>query len=518
MAEPSAADDLKSFDVPDPPRPAGWKLRCLLSALVAFALAAGLLRALRLPHLMWVVEHHEGYRYDGIGYLKERVADWVEEEYDAATIRPYALAIEDPALRGRFHKALAGSGDPAQLDAMQAYVDAYASSYRLDSLLPEVTASMFALDKAQTPARLVSTYATTKESEYAAKLASALVEKIPPADLAPHVVAKVEDPVRRGRFHAALATTKDVAHVDAILAYAETVNLSGLSERDASIKSLAAFGPAATPRLEKVLAQTDSRALVSIAAEVLRTSDLPFLVKRTRDLLDEYDEGVPDLMRYEPLLNAVEQGETPEGASEELIGKARAAFARAENQAYLVFEFLKVLEVVKGDQKVDFCIVRGLSTFNQQIAEWCARQIKARFTPDQLVDTLFSYIAQRTQFKVSEVDVYEGLMKDLGAPGAARVATNLDRLLREASGDPDEVFWLYKKMGFTLLGELGDASAIPVLKKYAADPGSYVLTSTTTDGSGRRTREQTEKKFADVVRASIQAIEQRAASPEAGGE
>lgn len=517
---PSAAGaaDLKTYDVPDPPRPVGWKLRCVVASLLALGFAAGLVRVLRLPHLFWVVEHHPD-RYGSpaqLPYLSGRVLDWLEADYDVDALRPYALELDDPRLRGRLHRALAGSGDPAQLDAMLAYMRcAYSDEERL-----RVVDSMLTLDKVQAAARLVALYDENQEQlpSYADTFATMLEEKVPPADLLPHLM-KLTDLARRGRFHAALATTKDPAHLDAVLAYAQTVvptspGRSRPKEWGPIVDSLGAFGPAATPKLEAVLEQIESRSLVSLAAEALRTSDLSFLVKRARQLLDDYDAGVPQLARDAQLVGEVDAGERPAGSTDEAIAAARARLEVADGKAYMIFEVLRALEAVHGDQAVDFCIVRGLSTFNREIAEWSAMRIKERFTPDKLVDTLFSYIAQKTQFMVAEVDTYEGLMKELGAPGAARVATNLDRLLQEAEGDPDEVFWLYKKMGFTLLGELGEPEAIPVLRKYARDPGSYVLT--TSDASGRRTGQQ-EKRFADDVRAAVAAIEARGAAPGAGG-
>lgn len=520
-ATPNAAGaaDLKTYDVPDPPRPVGWKVRCLVAGFLALGVAAGGLRALRLPHLMWVVENHPT-RYSSdtsVPYIADRLLDWLEADYDADTLRPYALELSDLKSRGRLHKVLVGSGDPAQLDAMMAYIRCLYSEEQKG----EVVDSMLALDRGQAAARLVARYASPPENESESETSSLLgvtLQKVPPADLLPHVL-KIADPARRGRFHATLATTKDPAQLDAVLAYASTVvptspGLSRPNEWEPLVASLGAFGPAATPKLEAVLEQTDSRSLVSLAAEALRTSDLPFLVARARKLLDDYDAGVFQLARDMQLLSELEAtGSRPEGATDEILASARENVAAADAKAYMIFEVLRALDAIHGDQAVDFCIVRGLSTFNREIAEWSAMRIKERFTPDKLVDTLFSYIAQKTEFKVSEVDVYEGLMKELGTAGAARVAQNLDRLLDEAKGDPDEVFWLYKKMGFTLLGELGEPAAIPVLQKYTRDPGSYVLT--TSDSSGRRTGQE-EKKFAVVVREAIQAIEARANAPVEG--
>jgi hypothetical protein len=101
-----------------------------------------------------------------------------------------------------------------------------------------------------------------------------------------------------------------------------------------------------------------------------------------------------------------------------------------------------------------------------------------RLKPDALIDVLFNYIAKKDSFEVREVNVYEGMLRATGPAGGERIVQNLARLLDRAGGDPDKVFWIYKKMAFTVLRDTGKASGIPVLKKYLADPGSYESTQT----------------------------------------
>lgn len=499
--------DLKTYDVPDPPRPGGWFLRCLAGAFVGLLVAAGFIRATRVSHLAWVADNSPDY-------IAGHALRYLKRNYDPETLRPVALGIADPAVRGSFHAALVGTKDPAQLEAMAAYLRTL--SYDREER-DAVVDSMVALDADQAATRLIACYAAPEGSvaSWEEELAATIEARVPAEKLAAEAV-KIEAPARRGRFHRALALTKDPGQIEAVFAWAATVVPTDPgAERPAAwaglVESLGAFGAAATPALEKTLEQTESRSLVSLAAEALVASDLPFLVKRARRLLDEYDEAVPQLARDEMLLNAVEEGQRPEGVSDEQVTQARARYTAADARAFMIFEMLRALERVRGDQTVDFCIVRGLSCFNQRIASWSVMRIKERFEPDQLVDTLFSYMAQKSQFMVSEVDVYEDLMKELGGAGAARVADNLERLIGEAQGDPEGVFWLYKKMGFTILRELGGPEAVPTLEKFAADGGSYTLTETRTDGAGRRTRQETQKRYADEVRSAIAAIQARAA-------
>ncbi len=524
-ATPSAGDvDLKTYDVPDPPKQGGWVLRCLLATALGLALAGGFVHAVRLQHLAWVAEHHPQSRwYRGphdLGFVQQRAIRWLRDGWDADALLPVALGIGDPRVRGAFHAALVGSGDPAQVDAMLAYARTI-DGYAVERELPPVLDSMFALDRARAAAAVLACYDAPGEPKdhavggeaFTRAIAEAAETRLTPEEALPFALG-LEEPKRRGRFHRALATTKDPAHLDAILAYARTVIPTDPDARRPDVwaplvESLTAFGAAATPKLEAVLEQTESRPLVSLAAEVLRASDLPFIVRRARALLDEYDAGVPRLAAAAQLVNAVEEGEL-EDADPTQVAAARALLREGSARAFMIFEVLRALEPIRGDEAVDFCIVRGLSTFDQKIAEWSALRCKERFTPDQLVDTLFRFMAQKTQFKVSEVDVYEGLLTELGAPGAARVATNLERLLREAGGDPEAVFWLYKKMGFKLLGELGGPDALPVLREYARDPGGYTLSTVITDRQGNKRREEQERRYADEVRAAVEAIEARA--------
>lgn len=518
-AKPDASD-LTTFDVPDPPKPPGWKLRCLLAVAPGVALAVGVIVALRVPHLAWVVDHPVGYRYGGeyaLTYVQDRALDWLKDECASdEQRRRVALGLESSVARGSFHEALAGCGDATQVDAMWDYARSL-QSYHVDDELPKVVDSMQTLDRKRAAELLLAAYVDPGESvggtSFQAAVQKACETKLSPEEVLPFAL-KVEDPVKQGRFHAALSTTKDPKHIDAVIAYAKDALPSepSLPRPDAwgpIVKSLGAFGPGATPKLQAILESSDSHTVVSLVADAIRSSDLPFIVRRARALLDEYDAEVPALAQAEALVNAVDdEGRADVPAAR--VAAARERLAKASARTYMIFAVLQALEPIKDDREVDFCIVRGLSSFDQTIAQWSVQKIKERFSPDKLVDTLFSYMAQRTQFKVSEVEVYEGLLGELGAPGAKRVAENLERLVGEAKGDPEEVFWLYKKMGFKVLADSGTPDAIPVLRKYARDAGSYSLTTTTTDSSGNRRRTEQEKKYADEVRAAISAIQARA--------
>jgi len=505
---------LKTYDVPDPAPQPKYFLRTLFATAVGVGVALALLFMVRLPHLAYVATHMTD-RYDesSLNYIAERCADEMIERYSPEELTPYVLAMEDPILRGKFHQTLALTKDSKQIDAILTNLR---SHWSVEGRLKEVVPSLKALGKGEAARAIVAAHedekATWRDSSSRQEaLRAVLHTEFEPRDYIDRVLT-IEDPIRRGRFHAALATTKDPKQVDAVLAFAQTIvpadpGSSRGPDWDPLVKSLGEFGTAATPKLEAALLQTDSRSLVSLAAEALRTSDLPFLIKRTKDRLDEYDASVPQLARAASIVRMINDGEETD-ATPEQIAAAREIVAAATSKGYMIFEMLRALDALTGEQ-VDFCVVRGLSTFDRAIAEWSALRIKARLSPEQLVDTLFSYIAQKQEFDVSEVETYENLMRELGAGGATRVAWNLERLVTEAKGDPDEVFWIYKKMGCTLLGELGGPDAIPTLKKYLADTGGYVLTSTETV-NGQRKRKETNIRYADLAKKAIGDIEVRA--------
>lgn len=508
---------LKTYDVPDPAPQPKYFLRTLFATAVGLVVALSLLAMVRLPHLAYVATHMTD-RYDEItpNYVAERCADEMLH-YPPEELTPYVLAMEDPFLRGKFHETLALTKDSKQIDAILTNLRGeYGVEQRLKVILP----SLKALGKAESARAIVAAHedeeARWKDPDHQEALRAALHTEFEPADYIDRILA-IEDPVRRGRFHAALATTKDSKQVDAVLAFARTIvpaspGASRGPDWDPLVKSLGEFGPAATPKLEAALLQTDSRSLVSLAAEALRTSDLPYLLRRTMERLDEYDQSVPQLARAASIVRAVDDQEELDVTPEQ-VAAAREVVAAATARGYMIFEMLRALDALTGEQ-VDFCVVRGLSTFDRDIAEWSAMRIKERLSPEKLVDTLFSYIAQKQEFDVSEVETYEGLMRELGAEGATRVAWNLERLIGEAGGDPDQVFWIYKKMGCTLLGELGGPGAIPTLRKYLTDEGGYTLTTTETV-NGQKKRKEVQIRYAALAKKAIGDIELRASG---GGE
>ncbi|MDC3378653.1 hypothetical protein OAX78_00030 [Planctomycetota bacterium] len=499
--------DLKTFDVPDPPLDKrGSKATGLVKLLIAAACALAFTQVVKQQHML-AIYASDSERSRNQSRAFRRI------DRSAVTLNQ-VLSIRDPSLRGAFHEQLADAGDPAQAAAILAYVDDWeAASWSSDpedrwaAALP----SLKTLNQRATIDYALQVYNESPKSGYdprielRAVVIESLKTEFSPEQVLPSVVAIPSLP-ERGAFYEVLSHSEDPTHIDAILAYVSKKATSMKSGHPfaAVAEALKRFGVKGTPKLEGAL-QSDSRPVVNLAAEVLKDTDLPFLLEYTSQLIDGYDAGRNDLIDAHRALD-------PDYAhlSTMTETKARQVNSKFEKTAYLIGEILKALTTIpRGNAEVDLCFARGLSTFNQDVAELSARTLKQRLSPDELVDTLFQFIANKSEFSMDEVGVYEGLILELGTHGGDRVAANMERLLKESQGHPDNVFWFYKVMGFQVLKQNGTRVALPVLDMYAADSDGYVLTGR--DARGNPTRE--EVMFADMVREAREAIRRR--SPEA---
>lgn len=518
-ATPADTSDLKTFDVPDPIRPRGSCALGFVKMLVALGLAVGFVVAKKTDMMLGVYQDDRASDYQ-----RELAYRHLRGQGDAVLER--ILAIQEPSLRGAFHPLLAGTGDAAHAEAIAAWIREWEIDYvyyagaslgtsmeRLEDGLP----SLVKLDRPAAAALAIGLYRDPPKGRYGADESDSVREAVPtlveqhlkPEELAPHVVP-IEEPALRGRFYRALATTKDPAHIDAILAYVASKSPRGAMSDEGTIETSHEWAPVAetlrqfpnaTPRLEQAL-QSDVRSVVNLAAEALRDTDLPFLVGYTQRLLTRYDEGVPELQRAAYALKGAAQAAEVELSQ----GDARKILDEYTRLGYLLSEILRALTAVGENEDVDFCFIRGLSTWNEPVAKFCAQQLKVRLSPEKLIDTLFRYIAAKDEFMVREVEVYEGLMREQGAAGAGRIGKNLERLLGEAEGSPEGVFWIYKVMGLRVLKDIGTPAEIALIEKYGRDTKSYVETSTASDG----TEEQVRIHYRDQAAAAIAAIRSRA--------
>ncbi|MGE0711729.1 MAG: hypothetical protein AB7N76_26790 [Planctomycetota bacterium] len=497
--------DLKTYDVPDPELPrSGFKLG-LIAAPVGLLLALGFLQAVRVNHYFAVLANPRERSH------QRDQARRFASELPAEQLLERVLALDSPEVRGSFHKALAETGDAAHVEAIMAYLGGGLDrqpSYEQGREAKEVLESLQKYPAEQIGPRLVG----FARSQHDARVRDAVKKELEqwPAESLLKPVLAIEDAAERGSWHWVLPASKDPDQIDAILAHCKKQQSSDRLEAEA--KSLLAFGKAGTDKLKQALHEDDRR-LVNLAAEALVKVNLAFVTGYCREQLDAYTKLV-----FEPrglawastvLSEAERASSNPARLLQNKISAAdmsaaRAKMAEGTKLAFLTLEMLKAMQTIEGEQ-VDFCFLQGLSTFDQQVAQLCAETLERRLSTDQLVDGMFHFMAQKASFSRHEVDVFEGMLHKKGVVGALRVAKNLDQLLVQAKGQPEQVFFLYKKIGFKTLKELGTKACLPTLERYARDTDTYVVTQKNNMGLST----EHEVKFSDEVAAAVAAINGR---------
>jgi hypothetical protein len=330
-----------------------------------------------------------------------------------------------------------------------------------------------------------------------------LQELLPPAALLRQVLA-IEDPAARGAFHAVLASTGDPAHLEAVLSY-----VRGLDEYpvgfsfDGFLRSLRSFGPEREAAALRDLLQDPGQAgwLVPDLWEGLLAVDdtaADELATVVESALDDYDELKPQLARAARTLEEHGRGSGAEGPEHR---DAVALRQRGAAAARRIGRLLEVLVESTDSPAADLCLLRGLSTFDEDLAGRCARRLQERQSGSELVETLMGYVARKPRFSAAEVELYEDLMVARGAAGARALVAVLARLLAAAGGDPERVFWVQKRMAFRVLARVGTPEALPVLERYLEDGTSYASVERAGD---RRT--EVEVRHADQCRLAIEAI------------
>ncbi len=501
MAEPDPrpdVSDLKTFDVPDPIKPHGSCGVGLLAVIAGVAAAVGFLHVVRAPHFFAVLADKGEFQHN-----RDRARRYAME-LPPAEVLERVLALSEPADRGAFHATLASTGDASHAPAIVAYLAAL-RSWRADEDADAALKSLATFGAAAVPPLFELLGEGELHGEVDLQVRAHLEADYPPEALAPHVV-KIEPLAERGRWHRVLASTKDPAHIDAILAYVASQGSGGRFEEEA--ESLLAFGKAGTEELKEALYR-EERSIVNLAAEALRDVNIEFLTGYCQEQLTAYEEGVfsEGGLRWAMQVQMAVEEQASRGGEPipaEVVAEARQVAARFSQLAFRVKEMLKAMREVPDNEPVDFCFVHGLSAFDPEVAEYCANTLQVRLTPEKLIDVMFRYIAKKDQFMVKEVEIYEAMLRATGEAGGVRIGENLARLLDEAEGDPTQVFWIYKKMGFKVLQDTGSAPVLPILARYAEDPDSYIETTT-----GPKGREQRDIMFKDEVAAAVRAIEAR---------
>lgn len=504
--------DLKTYDVPDPPElPTTW-LRMFAAVPVGLVLAMGFLRATQASHYFAVASNRAEYN------VNRSTARSLINELPPEEIKERVLAIEDPAARGGFHRVLAATKDPAQVEAIVAFMKTY-DGYRTDTI-EEALESLRSFPSETVGPALVGfceEARTSSEKRFADLAKKELQEHHSPESCLEAVLA-IEDSPKRGAYFWVLPASKDPAQIDAIMAYVRTqgsrgggsssYGSSGPTDFKAEAKALIAFGKPATPKLKEAL-HSKENAIVNLAAEALAKVNLEFLHGYCREELGAYAKKVPGEqgIRWAAWVQSASErrdGLAGSGLKTTDLLTAKKILQAAARHSTRIMEMLKAMETIPGE-KIDYCFIHGLSCFNQVVAKYCAQLLQRRLKTSELIDVLFSFIAQKDSFTTAEVAVYENLLLRTGSSGAIRVAYNLDRLLDEAKGKTEEVFFLYKKMGFRALSENGTSAQLKTLERFAKDTDSYIKTGT--NRAGQRT--ETEIKFAVEVQNAIRAIKKR---------
>lgn len=505
--------DLRTYDVPDPPEPPMTCLRLFLAVPIGLVLAVGLLQSTQASHYFAVATNPGEYSGN-----RETARDMINE-LPSGEIKERVLAITDPAARGGFHSVLAETKDPAQVEAIVAFVAAY-RGYR-DEQVTKAFESLRAFpSEVAGPALVELAEAHTESSgiEIGKLARRELQEHYPPESCLKAVLA-VEDAPKRGAYFWVLPASKDPNQIDAILAYVKT---QGTRSEDSSsfygseeptdfkaeAAALMAFGKPATPKLKKALHSPEG-SIVNLAAEALAQVNLEFLHGYCREELGTYAKNIYGPKGVGWASSVVSMSERAGGlagnkltASDVLV--AKKVLGGAARHSGRIMEMLKAMETLKGEE-IDYCFIHGLSCYDMEVANYCATLLQRRLKTEELIDVLFSFIAQKDSFSKKEVEVYESLLIRTGPSGAVRVAWNLERLFKVAKGETEEVFFLYKKMAFQTLNKNGTKAQISTLERFAEDTGSYLKTGRSRSGE----RTETEVKFKDEVRAAIKAIQGR---------
>ncbi|MBL4849215.1 MAG: hypothetical protein JKY65_27125 [Planctomycetes bacterium] len=497
--------DLKTYDVPDPPQLATTWLRMFVGVPLGLFLALGLLRATAATHYFAVASN------SAESTKNKTSARRFINELPPEEVKERVLAIEDPAARGGFHKVLAETKDPAQAPAVLAYIKAY-QGYNSEEIKGAM-ASLRAFPSEDVAPGLIE----LREKSVGNLLGLSNLGDMIKAELEQHhkpaacldAVLAIEDPKRRGSYYWVLPASEDPEQIDAILAYVESRGKqSGANPFKGEAAALIAFGAAATPKLKEGL-HSKKRPIINLSAEALSKVNLGFLTKYCREELTTYGKGVPGkqgLAWASWVVSSLERkgGLAGAGIKQSDLPSARKIVSEAAQHSLRIMEMLLAMEKIRSNKEIDYCFIHGLSCYSQQVAQYCAKTLQSRLKTDELIDVLFSFIAQKDSFTTTEVNVYESMLLRTGSPGAARVAFNLERLLKEAKGKTEEVFFLYKKMGFAVLHKNGQMAQLKTLERFANDTDSYLKTGTR---NGQRT--ETEVKFKNEVRAAVSAIKGR---------
>ena len=509
------------------PHRAGGFLRALLVAGVAAAVTLGWVHATRIDRWLGQLEVLAD-SYDG--YKRQRIRGWLDEACapdDARAAAAFAVEIERAAEavtppQTQTYDATRGLEVAAPVLARRQpiltdkYLHAVLTLYA--KLEDERCVELIKALGADAHAKLREVSATFEDStaRYGALLLVCAVGAGRPED-ADAIFAGVEaespPPTEAELIAQALAQEAGEQSPSAIES-----EFASSERHKAAQRALLGFGDAIVERLVTGF-QSRSRAVANLCARVLRHASLATLIGETEKRIDEYAESGnlrpaaqnviarAEYFRQHPeALAARDPALGNPVPSEADLTRARAILGQDHHLSNLIAEALQALLDVRGDERVDPCFMRALSSPNEAVAKFCARELRARLTRPQFVDALFRFLTQKGSFWVREVEVYEGALKGYGPAVSPDIVRNLEGLLDGAKGKAGDVFWIHKAIALRCLAEVGAPGAYGVLVKYADDPGGYVFKATER-GAGKTTEEQV--FYNDLARKAADAIASR---------
>jgi hypothetical protein len=294
-------------------------------------------------------------------------------------------------------------------------------------------------------------------------------------------------------------------------AISQTFNPS--SRHKAARRALVALGNDAIPYLIKGF-ESRSRGVANLCASVLKDLDRGMLVKQIEKKIDAYNiKGLylswasqviytDQFYRVNPLKKLKAKYVPP--AKD--VKTAQKIFGEALHLSYLVAEGLQALLDVRGDQKVDLCFMRALSSHNEAVAKFCASELKRRLKRPQFVDTIFKFLVHKSEFKMKEIEVYEDALKTYKKAASVDICRNLEALLKRAGNSPAKVYWIHKAIALRCLKTVGQSSAFSTIQKFSRDPTHYVFYTSRKSQFGPATRKEIKVYYRSLCKEALTAI------------
>ena len=159
-------------------------------------------------------------------------------------------------------------------------------------------------------------------------------------------------------------------------------------------------------------------------------------------------------------------------------------------------------------------LILALSIPDPEFSKRASQALRSTLDAGEFADALFGFLAVRERYLVSEVDVYRNALVSYEGSAPA-IERNLERLLAKARGIPERVPWILKVIGVAALGEVGNASARPLLEQYARDTGSYLYIQTRA-GRSRATEDAETRRFDELAAQALESIGSREALADFG--